>query len=140
LLGDVYHPQNLTIPLARIRVLLATIPPTLGDALREIVAEQPDMEVVGELADHGINVLLAVGRTRADVVILGLAAAELPGVPSYLLGEYPHVKVVALTDDGRTAYLHEYRTQKVQIGEAALRTLLDMFRSAVRESPRSPEE
>jgi chemotaxis response regulator CheB len=120
--------------LAKIRVLLVAIPPMLVDGLRQIVAEQPDVEVVGDFADYGVELLVAVGQTRADVVILGVSTSELPGVCSHLLGEYPRVKVLALTADGRTAFVHGYRTQTVQIEEASWRGLIDMVRSAVRES------
>ncbi len=103
----------------------------LRDVFKKVVADQPDMEVVGEL-DDSVGLLLAAGRTRADVVVLGLQNSELPGVCSHLLSEYPQIKVLGVTSDGRGAFLYELQPQKAPIGEVSPEGLLDAIRMAVR--------
>ncbi len=115
----------------QIRVLLAEMPQMLRDAFTQLVAGQPDMELVGDLADP-LGLLLAVGQTRTDAVIVGLHDSEFPGICSHLLSEYPHIKVVGVTADGRNACLYELRPQMRPIGEASPRGVLDAIRAAVR--------
>lgn len=113
-----------------IRVLLVAIPPMLAELVSQIVAEQPDMEVVGEVTG-GVDSLVAVGWSDANVVILALENSEPPGLSSHLLAEYPHIKVLALGRDGQRAFLYEYRQQEVRSREVWLQGLRNMIRSAL---------
>jgi DNA-binding NarL/FixJ family response regulator len=105
------------------------MPRMMRDVFKQML-EQPDIEIVGEL-DDPLGLLLAAGRTHADVVILGLNDAEFPGVSTHLLSEYPHIKILGVTEDGRRAYLYELRPQKVAVGEVSPQGLLKAIRSAV---------
>ena len=88
-----------------IRVLLAGIPTgVLGEIMERITELRPDMEVVAhasraELPD-------AVGRSQADVVILGLDADELPKICRDLLDEFPDTLVVGLAADGKRTLIN----------------------------------
>ena len=112
-----------------VRILLVAIPPMLEDVVRQVVAEQTDMEIVGEVAG-GVDVLLDAGQTGAELVIVVLGDSELPGVCSHLLDEYPHIKVLGLTRDGRSAFVYESRPQTVVSGEVSVQGLRNMIRSA----------
>ena len=114
----------------QIRVLLAEMPRILRDVFKQVVADQSDMDVVGELFDP-FGLLLAAGQTRADVVILGLHNSEFPGICSHLLSEYPHIKILGVTEDGRRACLYELRPQKIPVGEVSPEGLLAAIRTAV---------
>jgi DNA-binding NarL/FixJ family response regulator len=107
------------------------MPPMLRSAVKPLVAGQPDMAVVGEI-DKPFGVLLAVGQTHADVVILCLKNAELPGICSHLLSEYPHIKILGISVDARHAVLYEHRAQMIPIGNVSPEALLDTIRAAVR--------
>lgn len=51
-------------------------------------------------AEGRVDLLLAVAQ-GVDVVILGaMAASPLPGVCSHLLGEYPNLKILVVTETG----------------------------------------
>ncbi len=102
----------------------------LRDVFKQVMSDQPDMEVVGELTDP-MALLLAARQTQAEVVIVGLENSELPGICSHLLSEYPHIKVLGVTADGRRAFLYELRPRKVPIGEVSPLGLLDAIRTAV---------
>ena len=52
-----------------IKVLLAIWPQLLAEVVRHIVTQQPDMVVVGEVADPN-DLLSAIGATEAEVVIM----------------------------------------------------------------------
>jgi DNA-binding NarL/FixJ family response regulator len=115
--------------LERIRVVLAEMPPILRDVLARTLADQPDMVLVGELGTS-MELILAAGETRADVVILGLDDAEFPGVASHLLGEYPHLKFLGVSADGRNAYLCELRPWKVRLMDVSPQGLVGAIRMA----------
>ena len=69
----------------RIRVLLANMPPMLAGVVEQVL-DQADLEVV-DIVNDNFEVLLATGRTQADVVVLGIDEDALPGPASYLLEE-----------------------------------------------------
>jgi hypothetical protein len=69
----------------------------LSDIITDVVARQPDMEVVGRLEDR-VVLPSAADELQADVVILGLPDADLPDGCVRLLDPHPHVRVAG---DGR---------------------------------------
>jgi DNA-binding NarL/FixJ family response regulator len=117
--------------VAPILVLLANLPPTVRDVLGEVLAYQADVRVVGDVSDQA-EVLLAVGRTGADVVILGMHDAELPGIASHLLDQYPHLKILAISSERQQVFLYELRPQLVSIGEMDGHGVLHAIRTAMR--------
>jgi DNA-binding NarL/FixJ family response regulator len=117
--------------MAPIRILLAQLQGMLRDVVLQLLDGQADMTVVDDV-DDPIDTLLAAGRTHADVVVLGMEDDELPGVASHLLDEYPHLKVLAITPDGRRAFLYELRPELVALGEASPDLLLQAIRAAFR--------
>ena len=117
--------------MAPIRILLAQLQGMLRDVVLQLLDGQADMTVVGDMEDP-IDTLLAAERTHADVVVLGMEDDELPGVASHLLDEYPYLKVLAVTPDGRRAFLYELRPELVALGEASPDVLLQAIRTAFR--------
>lgn len=107
----------------------------LGEIIRDIVTHQPDMQVVGELAESG-EFVSAPRRGRSDVVILGLGEeAELPAACLDLLEAFPGVAILALSGNGRQAYIYRLRPERVSVGQVSAASLTDAIRSSVR--PRS---
>ena len=80
------------------RVLLANTRQKVRSALRLLLAQKPEFQVVGEAAD-ATGLLLAVERKQPDLLLLDW---ELPGLPAaYLLRllrqERPSLKIIALS-------------------------------------------
>ena len=66
---------------------------------QEMLAKEPDIEVVGEAKDL-IDVLLSAGNTLADIVVISLPPNKRePGLPSHLLAEYPQLKVIGVSPE-----------------------------------------
>ncbi len=114
-----------------IRVLLADMPPTLREKFKQVIANQPDMQAVGDVATS-FELLLATGKTQADVVIVGLQESSLPGICSHLLNEFPHVKILGVNADTGTAFLYEVCARMVPVSEASTEGLISAVREAVR--------
>jgi len=109
-------------------VLLAVMSQTLRDILTQLVAPQPDMEVIDETR-QGLELLVTVGQARPDVVILGLEGSRFPGISSHLIAEYPRLKILGLTGDCRTASLCEFEPHEIPLGEISPQGLLALIRA-----------
>jgi DNA-binding NarL/FixJ family response regulator len=80
-----------------VKVLLANGPEALPTGLAMLLQQQSDIEVVGTVLDP-VNLLVAVGDTQADVVVMALPdSGEMPGICSHLLHEYPQLLILALS-------------------------------------------
>jgi DNA-binding NarL/FixJ family response regulator len=107
------------------------MPRMLRDVCKQLIVEQPDMEVVGEFG-NGVELLLATGQTRPDIIILGVEGSGLPGIGSHLFTEFPHVKLLGVTADAQHLSLYELRPYKGLIGDVSPQGLLDAIRTSVR--------
>ena len=114
------------------RILLAELSSALRQALVPVLADHIDIDVelVGDVSG-AIEMLLAVGETRADVVVLGMPGLELPGIAGQLLDEYPQLTVLAVNLNRQRAPLNEPRPQLLLVGEVSAEGLLEAIRSDV---------
>ena len=108
-------------------MLLAEMSQTLRDALTQLMARQPDMEVIDE-TEQGLKLLVTVGQIHPDVIILGLEGSRLPGISSHLLAEYPRLKILGLTADCGEASICEYEPREVPLGQVSREKLLALIR------------
>lgn len=94
--------------MKKLRILLADDHQIVREGLRLLVNSQPDMEVVGEAA-NGLEVLSLARNLKPDVVVMDLTMPELNGLQATerLKGEYPAIKVVALTAHEDESYLRQ---------------------------------
>jgi hypothetical protein len=88
-----------------VRVLFGDLPADLHDAVSEVVAGEPDFELVGVAAKPSA-LLYAAGTLRADVVVVAAAGGEMPGVATHLLDQYPGIRVVAVAPQAGTALVY----------------------------------
>src|ERR1700740_1368516 len=81
-----------------IRILLADDHPLLRDGVAGLVADQPDMELVGE-ASSGREALDQFRKHRPDVTLLDLQMPEMNGIDAILAirSEFPKARIVVLT-------------------------------------------
>lgn len=82
----------------KIRVLLANHPVMVPEAIRLLVAEQEDMEVVGDCRGP-MKILQEIGRAKADAVILIHEESDEPGLCSQLLAVYPDLTILSVNPD-----------------------------------------
>jgi DNA-binding NarL/FixJ family response regulator len=116
--------------LEQIRVVLSGMPRMLRQIVLTLVAAQPDMVIVAET--ETTNDLYALSRfTRADVVILGAEGSELPAIGRQLVNRSPHVKLLAVSAEGRHVWLYDLRPHEQLIGEVSPEELVAAIRDAM---------
>lgn len=96
------------------------------------------MVVIGVLDDGELDGELpaAVRRARPDVVVVGQDAQAERDSYLRLLLRHPHVKVLAIADNGKTGSLYELRPRRVSLGNISARTLTQAIR---RRAPQRSE-
>jgi DNA-binding NarL/FixJ family response regulator len=94
--------------MKRIRILLADDHAVVRQGFKMILAEQPDMEIIGE-AGNGREVVELAERLRPDVVVMDVAMPELNGIEATrrLRESMPHTRVVALSMHKDSVYVRE---------------------------------
>lgn len=115
-----------------IKVLLANRPRMMREVVKEIIEQQSDMEVVGEVLDP-LDILVAVRGTEADAVILGLRGSEEPGLCSHLIAEYPNLTILGLASEGKSAFVEQLCPRRQQIIDPSEANILSALRQAVKE-------
>lgn len=115
-----------------IRVLLA-VPQPLLDTLRQVLAGAPDIEVA-ECPTDAIEILLAAGNRRPDVIVLMMRGEEMPGIATHLVGEHPEVRVLGVAPDASRAALYALRPQLVPLDKITPTAIVAAIRTAVREA------
>lgn len=84
--------------MTTLRVLLADDHPVVRSGLAGLLAVEPDIEVVGEVAD-GAAAVQAAGELRPDLVLMDLRMPVLDGAAATarIVAELPGVRVLVLT-------------------------------------------
>ena len=116
--------------MKRIRILLSEMAPMLLDIVANIVAAQPDMDIV-EGVESETDLLKAVEFSDADVVILS-RRTPVQGEFDGLLHSRSCLKVIEIEGEGRCGSLYELRPHRVPLGEMSPAGLLDAIRISVR--------
>jgi chemotaxis response regulator CheB len=116
----------------RVRVLVANRPRLMRELVIATISDQPDIEIVGEVANEE-QLVEAVEQVQPDVLILAMDEPEKRvGQCGFLLGRYPQMKILALApEQNRGTYYWasiDIRTKPVESSEAGIL-------NAVRERP-----
>ena len=116
-----------------IRVVLATMPPLLGDIVRATLARDPDVEILAEVATRDA-IRRAVDQSDPDVTVLGVSPGEWSGLSHLLrdtLAAHPRLTVIALAIDGRSGYVYRMQPRGVVIDDITPRSLVRVIRANV---------
>lgn len=118
--------------MKRVRVLVANRPRLMRELVMATISDQPDIEVVGEVADDG-DLTEMVEQALPDVLILAMDEPERRlGQCGFLLGRYPQMRIIALAPEQNTGIFYwaivDIRTKPLESSEAGIL-------NAVRERP-----
>lgn len=82
-----------------IRVLVANRPRLMRELILSTLADQPDIDIVGEVADEG-EVASTVDRTLPDILIVALEEPRRrPSVCDVVLRQHPEVRIIAVAPE-----------------------------------------
>jgi DNA-binding NarL/FixJ family response regulator len=116
--------------MSPIRVLVANRPRLIRELIMATISDQPDIEIVGEVAKES-EVMAAVEQSRPDFIIIALdKTRRLPAFCEAILQEHPQLKVIAISPDKNNTvfYWASLRIQSNQI-EASEAGVLGALRS-----------
>ena len=127
-----------------IRILLADDHPLLRDGVAGLVADQPDMELVGE-ASSGREALDQFRKHRPDITLLDLQMPEMNGIDAILAirSEFPKARIVVLTTytgDAQILRALKAGAQAYLLKSVLRRELLDTIRAVHNGQRRIPPE
>ena len=117
------------------RILLADSSTVHGLRVAGLLANQPDLEVVGR-SRGGVDVLLHAAE--ADVVVLDDVGPDQDSLAERLLDEYPHLSVIAVDRSGSHALLFQLRPETVRLDNPSAADLLAAIRRTAARTDRAP--
>ena len=110
--------------MKRVRVLIANRPRLMRELVIATISDQPDIEVVGEVTDHG-DLTEMVEQAQPDVLILTMDEPEKRlGLCGFLLGRYPQMRILALAPEKNLGIFYwaivDIRTKPLESSEAGI--------------------
>ena len=81
-----------------IKIVLADNHPIVRQGLAQLLADDPDMQVVGEAEDYSTTIKL-IQESPPQVVIMDISMPDMNGVEATrrILSQYPGIKVIGLS-------------------------------------------
>ena len=111
------------------KILLAVESPLLSELLRERIENQDSVEVVQQGFDP-VDLLVAIGRTQADVLIQSWPEnGQMPSICSHMFLEYPDLIVVGIMEDSDRAVVCRQTISKMELPTVGLE---DLFSAVLR--------
>ena len=118
--------------MKRIRVLVANQPRLMRELTMTTIADQPDIELVGEVGNQD-DLVDAVEHSRPEVLILAMDERDKYRVQcGFLLGRYPEMRIIALAPEQNRAQFYwafvDIRSKSLESSEDGI---LNAMRQAV---------
>jgi len=106
----------------RVRVLVANRPRLMRDLLLSAIADQPDIEVIGEVFEDS-QLAEVVDELQPDALIVTLESPEKHlALCGFLLGRHPKMKILALAPERNQGLYYwavvDIRSQQLESPEA----------------------
>jgi DNA-binding NarL/FixJ family response regulator len=118
--------------MKRVRVLVANQPRLMRELIMTTIADQPDIELVGEVGNES-DLTEAVEQARPDVLILAMDDRDKYRVQcGFLLGRYPDMRILALAPEQNRALFY---WAIVDIRSKPLESSEEGILSAMRQRP-----
>lgn len=110
--------------MKRIRVLVANRPRMMRELVLATIADQPDIEVVGELQNEN-ELAQAIEESQPDVLILALDSSDKRAAQcGFLLGRHPHMKILAIAPEENCGVFYwaivDVRTKPLESSETGI--------------------
>ena len=95
--------------MEKIKIIIADDHTIFRQGLRMLLAQEDDMEVVGEAAD-GIEALELAKKHNPDIILLDIAMPNMDGVKvaGTIKKSFPQIKIIVLTSYSDDQFLFEF--------------------------------
>jgi AmiR/NasT family two-component response regulator len=108
----------------RVRVLVANRPRLMRELVLATIADQPDIEIVGEVHNEA-DLAEVVEQVQPDVLIVTMDQSEQRlGQCGFLLGRYPQMRILALAPEQNRGLFYwafvDIRTKPLESSEAGI--------------------
>lgn len=118
--------------MKRVRVLVANQPRLIRELIMNTIADQPDIELVGEVEKQR-DLSEVVEQTRPDVLILAMDERDRYHAQcGFLLGRYPEMRILALAPEQNRA---QFYWATLDIRSKPLESSEEGILNAVRQRP-----
>lgn len=97
--------------MAKCRAVFVTMPPLLSDIVGDCLSEKVGLDLVEQIGDREMLAEL-LPRLQPDLVVIGLSSGERDDIGRFVLQVVPAAKVLAISSNGRDAYLHQMGLQR----------------------------
>jgi hypothetical protein len=114
--------------LASTRILLVALPRMLEEIVAQMLRSQRGIEIAGAVRTVD-RLPRKVARARPDVVVLG---GDDPPLAAELLEHSPHLKVLAVAEEGQDSWLYSLIPERTRLGALSSARLVRAVRSAGR--------
>ena len=120
-----------------IRVLVANRPRLMRELILATIADQPDIEIVGEINDDS-EMENAVNSTRPDFLIVALEKSNrLPAACDLVLQNHPRMKVIAISPNSNSSVFYwtslQVRSSEIEASEEGVLGALRGLHARVEE-------
>lgn len=115
--------------MEKIKVIVASRPRLMREVVLEMVADQPDIEVMAEVQDDS-RIVELVGEMHPDWVVVALDKSDKkPDICDALFDRYPNLKILALASE-RNNCIFYWATMSIRSShvESSERGILDVLR------------
>lgn len=117
--------------MPRTRLLIAAVPPLLGDIVRDALEGEPGVEVVGRNTEPA-ELDASVNACRADVVLAEERGPALPDPYLDLMYLHPRLRLLTVSPDGRRASLWRLAPERRVLADVSPRGLAEALRATAR--------
>jgi DNA-binding NarL/FixJ family response regulator len=111
-------------PVDQIRTAMVTITPIISDIIETMLSARASLNVLAHFNDRE-EIAERLVAVSPDLVLIGLQHEETDDIARALLMLIPVAKVVAISSDGRNAYVHEMRAHRRALADVSPRTLIN---------------
>jgi hypothetical protein len=109
--------------LASIRTAVVTLSPVILDIITTLLADRAALDILAQLTDR-VDVEARLGTLNPDLVLFGLRSGETEDIARNLLALLPSTMIIALSNDGRDAVIHEMRPHRQTLRNISPRLLI----------------
>lgn len=120
-----------TPPVKKTRLLIASVPPLLGDIVRDALESEPGVEVVGSGGNMD-DLDATVDACAADVVLAEEPGPALSDPYLRLMYLHPRLRLLTVSPDGRRASIWRLAPERRVLADVTPRGLADALRATAR--------